>query len=271
MSVIEFEDVRHRMPNGVVALDSVSLKVGRGEVVAVVGGNGAGKTTLLKHMNGLLKPSSGRVTVFGKETKEESIARLSRRVGLVFQNSDHQIFSESAKEEVMFGLKNFGIPPGEAEEKAGRALEYYGLADLAARPPLTLSGGEKKRLCIAAVMAWEPDVLVLDEPTVGQDYPSRSRLFGVVQGLASSNRTVVIVSHDLEFLWPLSPRTVVMSKGRVVADGPAREVFMRTEMLRDAGLREPQLLQLSRRFGREEPFTAVDQAAAWLTERGRAN
>ncbi len=161
MAIIELQDVTFVQPNGVVALDDVNLYVQQGEVLAIVGGNGAGKTTLLKHLNGLLKPTSGSVKVFGKETKEQSVAQLSRRIGLVFQNSDHQLFSETAESEVLFGLRNFGFTDEEAAKRAAEVFSYFDLDSLKQRAPLTLSGGEKKRLCIAAVMAWNPEVLVL--------------------------------------------------------------------------------------------------------------
>ncbi|MGA1975171.1 MAG: ABC transporter ATP-binding protein [Conexivisphaerales archaeon] len=233
----------------------------------MVGGNGAGKTTLLKHLNGLLKPNSGSVKVFGEETKKRSIAELSRKIGLVFQNSDHQLFSETAEAEVLFGLRNFGFSEEDAVRRAGEVFSYFGMDSLKQRVPLTLSGGEKKRLCIAAVMAWNPDVLVLDEPTVGQDFPSKNRIFGTIRQLVKDGKTVIVVSHDLEFLWPLGARTVVMMGGKVVADGDAQEVFSDSPLLERAGLRQPQLVTISKLFGRTPAFRDVAEAAGWLSER----
>ncbi|MEM3186460.1 MAG: ABC transporter ATP-binding protein [Conexivisphaerales archaeon] len=267
MAVIEFKDVSHVMPNGIMALSNVNLKIERGEVLAIVGSNGAGKTTLLKHMNGLLKPSSGSVFVFGSETKGKSVAELSRHVGLVFQNSDHQIFSESVFEEIAFGLRNFGFAGEELYNKIISTLRWFDLYDLKDRPPMTLSGGEKKRLCIATVIAWNPEVLVLDEPTVGQDYPNKVRLFALIKRLIGEGRTVVIVSHDLEFLWPLSPRTVVMANGRILTEGSAESIFMDEELLNSAGLRQPQLAQLAMRLNLRSPFSSLDDAVTWF--RGR--
>ncbi len=250
-----------------VALDDVSLEVDRGEVLAIVGGNGAGKTTLLKHLNGLLKPTSGSVKVFGRETKEQSVAELSRKIGLVFQNSDHQLFSETAESEVLFGLRNFGFLEEDAVRRATEVFSYFGLDSLKERAPLTLSGGEKKRLCIAAVMAWNPEVLVLDEPTVGQDYPSKSRIFDTIRQLVAAMKTVIVVSHDLEFLWPLDARTVVMRGGKVVADGDSQTIFSDSSLLEGAGLRQPQLVTLSKLFGRSPSFRDVSDAANWLSGR----
>jgi energy-coupling factor transport system ATP-binding protein len=267
MAIVELRDVSFRQPNGVVALDDVSLSIDRGEVVAIVGGNGAGKTTLLKHLNGLLKPSSGSVRIFGRETKEQSVAELSRKIGLVFQNSDHQLFSETAEAEVLFGLRNFGFAEGDAVRRASEVFSYFGLDALRQRAPLTLSGGEKKRLCIAAVMAWNPQVLVLDEPTVGQDYPSKGRIFGTIKQLVAAEKTVIVVSHDLEFLWPLGARTVVMNLGRIVADGSAQSVFTDSSLLEDAGLKQPQLVAISKMLGRNLAFRDVAEAVEWLSAR----
>jgi energy-coupling factor transport system ATP-binding protein len=267
MAIIELRNVTFRQPNGVVALNDVSLDMDQGEVIAIVGGNGAGKTTLLKHLNGLLKPTSGSVKVFGKETKEQSVAGLSRRIGLVFQNSDHQLFSETAESEVLFGLRNFGFSEEEAARRAAEVFSYFDLDSLKLRAPLTLSGGEKKRLCIAAVMAWNPEVLVLDEPTVGQDYPSKTRILQTIGRLMEAKKTVIVVSHDLEFLWPLNARTVVMIAGRVVRDGDSQMVFSDTSLLESAGLRQPQLVTISRMLGRSPSFRDVSEAVEWMAER----
>ncbi|MEM3638117.1 MAG: ABC transporter ATP-binding protein [Conexivisphaerales archaeon] len=264
MAAIEFDSVSYKMPNGVMALDNVSLKIEEGELVAIVGGNGAGKTTLLKHLNGLMKPSKGEVRIFGKSTKSLSVAQLSRDVGLVFQNSDHQLFSESVKSEIAFGLRNFGFAEEEVEKRIERVVEYYGLSEMLSRAPMTLSGGEKKRLCIATVMAWEPKILALDEPTVGQDYINKMKLVEVVRSLIRLNRTVLIVSHDLEFLWPFKPRTVVMGMGRILADAPADEIYLDSELLEKSGLRQPQLARLAYALGRDSPFADPDEAARWL-------
>jgi len=267
LAVIELRDVAFRQPNGVVALDGVSLDIDKGEVIAIVGGNGAGKTTLLKHLNGLLKPSSGTVRVFGKDTREQSVAELSRRVGLVFQNSDHQLFSETAEAEVLFGLRNFGFSEDEAAKRTDEVFRYFGLEHLRKRAPLTLSGGEKKRLCIAAVTAWNPDVLVLDEPTVGQDYPSKLRILETIRRLMEAEKTVIVVSHDLEFLWPLWARTVVMIAGKVVRDGDPEEVYSDSDLLESAGLRQPQLVTISKMLGRSPSFRNVSDAVHWLERR----
>jgi energy-coupling factor transport system ATP-binding protein len=265
-SIIEFSRVSYIYPNGKRALRDVSLSIKAGEVIAVVGENGAGKTTLVKHMNGLLKPTIGTVRVFGLDTRGVSVAQLSRRVGIVFQNPHHQLFAETVEEEVSFALKNFQAGEDVIKSRVEWALEFFGLAEYRTASPFTLSEGEKKRLTIAAVMAWKPDVLVLDEPTVGQDFNYREKLQQVIRQLREQGRTVIIVSHDLEFLWPLQPRTIVMARGEILADDRADRVFTDGRLLTEAHLRRPQLLELwlRLRVKPERPFTSTGETVSWI-------
>ncbi len=252
--------------NGVKALDDVTLKIEAGETVAVVGENGAGKTTLVKHVTGLLKPTSGRVTVDGVETKDTSTAVLSRKVGVAFQNPDHQLFSESVKEEMAFALRNFGFPPDLVEQRVSWGLQLFGLEEYRDSSPLVLSGGEKKRLTLACILAWDPRVVILDEPTVGQDAIQKERLAGTIRMLGSTGKTVVVVSHDIEFLWPLQPRLVVMKSGRVLADGPAPDLMAKKELLESARVAQPQLVSFYQALARRpsSPFVDPLEARRWV-------
>lgn len=262
--MIKFESVTFIRPNGVIALKDINLEIEKNELVTIVGANGAGKTTLLKHMNGLLKPTKGRVLIDGVDTRKTSVASLSKKIGLVFQNPDHQLFSESVEAEIVFGLKNFGFDEREIKRRTEKILEFFGLKELRDRAPLTLSGGEKKRLCIAAVLAWDPDVLVLDEPTVGQDLQNRLKLYEVINELRRRGKGVIIVSHDIEFLWPLQARTIVMADGKILKDGPAYEVFMDRGLLKAARIRQPQLAELSTKLSLNFPFKGVEDAVERL-------
>ncbi|MEM3716029.1 MAG: ABC transporter ATP-binding protein, partial [Candidatus Bathyarchaeia archaeon] len=167
--MIEVEDVYFTYPNGVEALKGVSLKIYDGEFIAIMGQNGAGKTTLVKHFNGLLKPTRGRVLVDGVDTRHTTVASLARKVGFVFQNPDHQLFSETVEEEISFALRNFGFDENVIRERVEWALNLLDLAQYRKASPFMLSGGERKRVALASVLAWDPDILVLDEPTIGQD------------------------------------------------------------------------------------------------------
>lgn len=264
--MIEFDSVTFKHPNGIVALQDISLKIDLGELVAIVGENGAGKTTLVKHVNGLLKPSQGSVRVFDLDTKKASVAQLSRRVGIVFQNPDHQLFAESVTNEVSFGLKNFGLSEDAISRRVDWALGFFGLERYRSASPMLLSGGEKKRLCLASVLAWDPDILILDEPTVGQDLSQKERLEQIVKMLVSQGKTVIIVSHDIEFIWPLQPRMIVMSKGRIVADDSAPRIFQQDEIVEKANLVRPQLYELAHRLRFEDGsiFSSVYEARRWI-------
>ena len=265
--MIEFRDVTFVHQTGKTALRDVNLKVGKAEMLAVVGENGAGKTTLVKHVNGLLKPTKGTVLVDGEDTTKKSTAELSRKVGIAFQNPDHQLFSESVEAETAFALKNFGFSRELIDQRLNWALQFFGLEEYRNSSPLALSGGEKKRLTLACILAWDPEVVILDEPTVGQDAIQKEKLSGIIKMLRSTGKTTIIVSHDIEFIWPLQPRLVVMSQGRVVADGPA-DTLMRDEgLLEGARVMQPQLVELYQRLRRrpDSPFASVNDARLWIT------
>jgi energy-coupling factor transport system ATP-binding protein len=266
--LIEFRDVTYIHENGVKALDGITMQMDAGETIAIVGENGAGKTTLIKHVTGLLKPTSGAVLVDGVNTRETSTATLSRKVGIAFQNPDHQLFSESVQEEIAFALKNFGFPPDLVEKRVTWGLQLFGLEEYKESSPLILSGGEKKRLTLACILAWDPEVVILDEPTVGQDAIQKEKLAGTIKMLGSTGKTVVVVSHDIEFLWPLQPRVVVMKSGRIVADGPAPELMTKKEMLESARVAEPQLVSFYQALSRrpESPFVDALEARLWIEE-----
>jgi len=264
--MIEFQDVTFVHQNGVRALDGVSLKVEEGETLAVVGENGAGKTTLVKHVTGLLKPATGRVLVDGVDTRETSTAQLSRSVGVAFQNPDHQLFSESVREEMAFALRNFGFPPELVEQRVKWGLQLFALEEYADSSPLVLSGGEKKRLTLACILAWDPKVVILDEPTVGQDAIQKEKLAGTIRMLSSTGKTVIVVSHDIEFIWPVQPRVVVMRSGRVIGDGPAKEVMLDAASLESARVAQPQLVSFYQHLGSrpKDPFVDPLQARRWI-------
>ncbi|MGI0079753.1 MAG: energy-coupling factor ABC transporter ATP-binding protein [Nitrososphaerales archaeon] len=243
-TVISLVNVDYSHPNGVAALRDISLSISRGELVAILGTNGAGKSTLVRHINALLKPTHGRVLVFGTDTKKTTSAILSRKVGIVFQNANNQLFSDSVKSEIQFGLRNFGFSQEIVEERTRWALNTFSLEQYEDRPPMELSGGEKKRLCNALVLAWDPEILILDEPTVGQDWEQKERLVEMIRMFQRQKKTVIIVTHDVEFIWPLQPRALLMTGGKIVADGPANEVLGNLGKMAEANVLPPQLVDL---------------------------
>lgn len=248
--MISLERVSFTYPSGHTALRNIDLKVEGGDFVAIMGENGAGKTTLAKHLNGLLKPTLGRVLVDGEDTRRVSVAHLSRKVGVVFQNPDHLLFSETVKDEVAFALKNFGFSPEVVERQVGRTLEALGLSEYSETSPFLLSGGERKRVVLAAILAWEPDYLVLDEPTIGQDYQQKERLRNFILQLYSQGKAVVMITHDVEFVAESNPKVILLSKGGIVAQGDADRVLSRDDLVEKASLVKPQMARLFSRLGK---------------------
>lgn len=242
--MIEVKDIQYRYQSGFEALKGVSLSIETGEFVAVMGENGAGKTTLIKHFNGLLKPTKGSVAVDGVDTRKATVASLSRNVGLVFQNPDNQLFSETVEAEVAFGLRNFGFEEKTIERRIDWSLNLLNVAQYRKTSPFILSGGERKRVALSSVLSWDPKIVVLDEPTIGQDYLQKEKLRQFIMQLNTQGKTVVIVTHDVEFVADCKPRVVLMSKGRIVADGPAEKILTDNKLLEEASILPPQVTQL---------------------------
>jgi cobalt transport protein ATP-binding subunit len=247
--LIEVEGLSHRYPNGVVALEGVDLEVRRGEFLAVLGQNGSGKTTLVKHFNGLLGPTEGSVRVEGEETVEQGIRRLGQRVGYVFQNPDHQIFSDTVFEEVAFGPKVRGFEEDEIKERVSEALAAVGLEGREEEDPFGMTKGERQRVAVASVLAVRPEVLILDEPTTGLDYAEQRSMMDLVRRLNEAGSTIIAVTHTMWVVAEYAHRAVVMKDGRVALSGTVREVFAQEEKLREAALRPPHVVSLGNSLG----------------------
>ena len=226
--VLALEGVSYRYPDGTPALHEVTLHVHPGERVALLGPNGAGKTTLILHMNGILLPQQGTVTISGLRLEPSSMREIRRRVGVVFQDPEDQLFMTSVREDVEFGPRNLGWEGDDLARRVDAALDAVDVADLATRSPAHLSFGQKRRVAIAGVLAMEPEILVLDEPTSNLDPASRRDLSAVLTSLAV---TQMVVTHDLLYALELCPRSVIIDRGRIVADGPTREILADGEML----------------------------------------
>jgi len=242
--VIEAENVRYSYPNKVEALKGVSITIQDGEFVAIMGQNGAGKSTLVKHFNGLLKPARGTVRINGVETTKSSVAALSRNVGFVFQNPDHQLFSETVEEEIGFALKNFGFKTEIIEERITWALNLLSLTEYRKTSPFLLSGGERKRVALASVLAWDPQTLILDEPTIGQDHEQKEKLRQFILQLQTQKKTVVTVTHDVEFVAECNPRVVLMKEGKIMADGEGKKILTDPALLEMSSIVLPQIAQV---------------------------
>jgi len=268
--MIVMENVYFTYPNGVEALRGIDLKIEDGEFIAIMGQNGAGKTTLVKHMNGLLKPTRGRVLVDGVETTKVSVAKLARKVGLVFQNPDHQLFSETVEDEIKFALKNFGFDEETIKRRVDWALNMLDLERYRSVSPFMLSGGERKRVALASVLAWDPSIIILDEPTIGQDYRQKERLRQFIMQLNQQGKTIIIVTHDVEFVAECSPKILLMRKGKIIAEGDAKEVLTDELLLNQASISMPEIAKIFknlRAFGLPSKVIDVYEAANILYER----
>ncbi|MGX5656312.1 energy-coupling factor ABC transporter ATP-binding protein [Geodermatophilus nigrescens] len=222
------EDLAFAYPDGHQALFGVDLRLERGERVALLGPNGAGKTTLVLHLNGILAGGRGRVSVAGLPVERRNLPEVRRRVGIVFQDPDDQLFMPTVGEDVAFGPRNLGLPEPEVAARVAAALEQVGMAGSADRPPHHLSFGQRRRVAVATVLSMHPEVLVLDEPSSNLDPAGRRELAEVLTGLPV---TMLMVTHDLPYALQLCPRSVVLDGGVVVADGPTREVLADADLL----------------------------------------
>jgi cobalt/nickel transport system ATP-binding protein len=233
---LDVQDLHFAYPDGHVALRGVSLQLHCGEKVALVGPNGAGKSTFLLHLNGLLNGGQGAIHVASLPVDAANLPIIRARVGLVFQNPDDQLFSPTVEEDVAFGPLHMGLPEAEVQTRVTRALEQVGMGGYASRLSYHLSMGEKKRISIATVLAMEPDILVLDEPTAGLDPRARRGLINLLRQLAI---TMLVSTHDMLMVRELFPRMVIMDEGRIVADGQTAELMNRPALLEAHGLERP--------------------------------
>lgn len=236
-------------PRGVRALQDVTLIIEPGEAVALLGENGAGKTTLAKHLNGLLRPTSGEVWIGDWDTRTKTVAQMARRVAYVFQNPDDQLFERTVGSEVAFGPKNQGAAEPQIQARVKQALERVGLRELRERNPYDLHASQRKLVTLAAALAMDTPALVLDEPTTGQDGPGMRLVADLIESLKSEGRTVIAITHDVDFCAEHFDRVVVLSAGRVLADGPASQVLSQAAVLAQAAVEQPQLVRLANALG----------------------
>ena len=269
--MIMLENVHFAYEGLYTALRGVSLQIDSGERIAIMGTNGAGKTTLIKHINGLLRPQRGRVFLDERNTADMSVAEIAHEVGLVFQNPDHQLFLDTVEKEILFGLKKLGFSENEAKERSSATLEKLGLTDLVERSPFSLSGGERKRVALASVLASQPQILALDEPTIGQDALQKKHLAELLMGMNEEGKTVIVVTHDIEFVIEHFPRTVAMADGQIIADGPTGMVLSNIDVLKLCSLTSPQMTLAARALSSyfpivSERMTQLDELEAAISE-----
>lgn len=248
-AVITIDGLHFSYIPGVPVLRGISLELGEGEYLAILGSNGSGKTTLVKHMIGLLSAQSGRVLLRGEPVEKIERTVLGRKIGFVFQNPDHMLFAATAFEEIAFGLRNFGFSSDEISRKTKWALEVVGLAGLESVDPFTMTKGDRQKLAVACVLACDPELIILDEPTTGLGMEERLRMMELLDELHHAGRTIIIITHSMEIAAVHARRIVVLESGAVIADRSPRGVFGSPDLLNRAGLEMPACTELGRHFG----------------------
>ncbi len=232
------------------ALSDINIDINDGEFIGIIGHTGSGKSTLIQHLNGILKPTVGRVIINGIDTKQKNLKELRRQVGIVFQYPEHQLFEETVKKDISFGLIKQGLSEEEIRQRVISALYSVGLDEsVLEKSPFELSGGQKRRVAIAGVVAMMPKILVLDEPTAGLDPSGRDEIFGYIKRLRRDfNMTIILVSHSMEDIAKLAQRVIVMNQGTVFMDKPSNEVYTQPGELEKIGLSAPQITYLMKRL-----------------------
>jgi len=242
---VSVENLMFRYPNGRIALRGVTLGIETGRIVALIGKNGAGKTTLARHFNGLLKPTSGKVTVRGVDVSKRSASEMAREVGYVFQNPEDQLFGSSVFEEVAFGPTNLGMDEEQIKRQVEASLSMVGLLSYASEHPYNMTYGQRKMLCLASVLAMDTSVVIMDEPNAGQDYQGLSLLGSILDRLKRVGKTVLIISHDVEFIAGHCEDVVLMCDGQIMAYDSAKHVLSDQSKLELSGARPPQITRLA--------------------------
>jgi len=262
---IAAENLHFRYPASSYALADVSIEIPDGQFIALVGQNGSGKTTLAKQFNGLLRPERGRVAINGTDIADRETADLASTIGYCYQNPDHQIFAATVFEEIEFGPRNLGVPEEEVVRRTRRLLDLVRLRSESDRYPFSLGRGQRQKLAVASVLAMEPRIVIVDEPTTGLDWQGGEAMMAVMAELHRDGRTIVIITHDMNIVAEYAQRVVVMANGRIVADGKPADVFVQESALREAYLRPPQAFRIARQ--RPDLFGSaltVEQATAAL-------
>jgi energy-coupling factor transport system ATP-binding protein len=265
---VRIENLCYRFEDSSVILKNIDLEIKKGDFLALLGHNGAGKTTLAGHLIGFSKPSCGKILLNGKDIKNYSTAQLSRQVGYLFQNPDSQIFMDTVIEEVRFGLENLGMPEDKIEKLANEALDIMELSAYKNRHPHSLSRGQRQRLAVASILALEPDLLVLDEPTTGQDRGHIFKFLDKIRELNELGKTIVLITHDMELVAEYAKRVVLMKQGEILLDGPTANVFLSPKELNEAGIIPPLLSRLTLDLRKQgvtvPPFLTVSELKSFL-------
>lgn len=251
-TMLEFKDVSFSYDT-TANVQNLNVKVEKGDFIAIIGSNGAGKSTFSKLCNGLLTPTTGDVFVLNKNTRREKVSSLAKHIGFLFQNPDRQICCNTVKEEIAFSLRNNGIPEDEIKRRVKATLEEFGFDGKT--EPFNLSRGQRQRLCLACLIALNPEILILDEPTTGLDYKECMMMMNRIKQMNENGTTVIMVCHDMEVVLDFAKTVVVMNRGQILEQGETRKILANTELLGKARLLQPQIAQVSTMLGND--FTGI--------------
>ena len=267
--VAHIENLEHLYDSGKQALKGINLDIYRQQITAIIGQNGSGKTTLSKHFNGLLRPTSGRIEINGRDVANRRVSEMAREVGYVFQNPNYQLFCATVLDEIQFGLKNLKLSEEEMKKRTREVIEEFDLKGMIRKQPVTLSSGSKKIVALASVYAMDPEILFLDEPTTGQDQYGKTRLGLLSKEMKSRGKTVIIISHDMDFVAEFADRVIVMNDGEVLLDGTPMEVFTNYEVMNKAHIMPPQIYAIANHisYREEKERLSVMNLARELAER----
>lgn len=260
--MFRLEKLSHRYSDGTLALNEVSLNVKKGERIALLGTNGSGKTTLLNHLNGILKPTSGNIYFEDKPVAYDakSLLNLRKRVGFVFQDPNDQLFASSVKQDVAFGPLNLGYTPEHVKQLVDDALTTVGMTEFVDKPPHFLSGGQKKRVALAGVLAMQPEVIIMDEPTSSLDPVATSGIMHLLLRLNKEKEiTLILATHDVDIVPLFSNKLYVLDKGKVVSEGTPKESFSKPELIRKVNLRSPRIAHLFEVLKKEDKLPIADE------------
>jgi len=242
--ILEIKNLHYRYGNGEAALNGVSVDIREGEKIAVVGSNGAGKSTFFLNTNGVLTPDEGEIVYRGTVIHKKNLKELRKNIGIVFQDADNQIVASTVLAEVGFGPMNLKLPKQEVLERVEEALSYMNILEYKDRAPHYLSGGEKKRVSIADIIAMKSEIIIFDEPTAGLDPLNSEMLEEVLEKLSAEGKTMLISTHDVNFVYRWAERVIVFSQGRLIADGTPLEIFQNKVVLEQANLKQPTLMEV---------------------------
>ncbi len=258
--IIKVSNLKFEYPDGTKALNDIDLEIGKGEYIAIIGQNSSGKTTLVKHMVGLLKPKEGSVEIYGKNTRETKVADVARKVGYVYQNPDHQLFCHTVYEEVAFGPRNLGVAEEKIKSRVMKVLKFVDLEKETETEIFYLGKGQRQRLAVAATLVMEPEVLIVDEPTTGQDMRQSQGIMSLLDDLNKQGKTIIIITHNMRLVAEHARRTIMLFKGKIVIDGPTREVFSKFKILKNAYTKPPQITILGKAlFPRVDAFLNTNE------------